>query len=110
MKHLKTTLLAAGTSALLMLSMTAHADSEREIEQELAVADGGQVRFKIIDGDVSFKTWNKDLVKIKGHLGKKSDAQKEIRWSSRARTATSASQTKKKMVTLSKKTMISQDA
>ncbi len=73
MKHLKTTLLAAGTSALLMLSMTAHADSEREIEQELAVADGGQVRFKIIDGDVSFKTWNKDLVKIKGHLGKKSD-------------------------------------
>ena len=73
MKHLKTTLLAAGTSALLMLSMTAQAETEREIEQELAVSQGGQVRFKIIDGDVSFKTWDKDLVKIKGHLGKESD-------------------------------------
>ena len=73
MNHLKTTLLAAGTSALFMLSMVTIASSEREIERELAVADGGQVRFKIIDGDVSFKTWDKELVRIKGHLGKDSD-------------------------------------
>ena len=66
MNHLKTTLLAAGTSALFMLSMVTIASSEREIERELAVADGGQVRFKIIDGDVSFKTWDKELVRIKG--------------------------------------------
>lgn len=73
MKHFRNTLLAAGTSALLMIGSGVIAGEGRVVDESVEAMSEGHVRFKIIDGDVSFKSWNKQLVKITGRLGHEDD-------------------------------------
>ena len=58
MKHFRNTLLAAGTSALLMIGSGVIAGEGRVVDESVEAMSEGHVRFKIIDGDVSFKSWS----------------------------------------------------
>ncbi|MEO0367418.1 MAG: DUF4097 family beta strand repeat-containing protein, partial [Pseudomonadota bacterium] len=40
-----------------------------EVNQSLPAAEGGKVRFKIVDGNVTFKGWDQNEVRVTGQLG-----------------------------------------
>ena len=65
MNTTKRFLLASSLAALAAVSAS-YAD---EIDQSIEVSQGGKVRFKTIDGDVSFFGWDKNEVKVSGELG-----------------------------------------
>lgn len=67
MKFLKTILLSVGITSLLVCSINSYA-SGRTIDESLKVVEGGQLRFKILDGDVDFIVWDKQIVKVTGKL------------------------------------------
>ncbi len=72
MKHHRVCIFATG---LLTLSLctSSLASSENYIDQVLEVNPGGQVRFKILDGDVRFIGWAKNTVQVTGRLRGNSD-------------------------------------
>ena len=74
MKTLKTIMLSAGTLSLLVTTAAVMAN-ERSIDQTLDVNGEGKVRLKIVDGDVEFKTWKEQQVRVVGTLG---DDDKEL--------------------------------
>ena len=68
MKTLKTIILSVGMASLLLVPAIAQANNQK-IDESLKAAEGGQLRFKIVDGDVDFKHWDKQTIRVVGELG-----------------------------------------
>lgn len=73
MQNSKASVFAVGATVLCLFTFAAQASSSLNIDQSLAVTAGGQVRFKILDGDVQFVGWDKNTVQVQGRLRSESD-------------------------------------
>lgn len=62
-------LLPLAAICALIVTLPSVASDTTQIEQSLKVSEGGLLRFKMIEGNIQFKGWDKDEVMIKGSLG-----------------------------------------